>query len=149
MFYFLLFLNFLLKRLKFIIASHLQHLNLHQIPLFHLIVIFCFVFQPRRIYNWINIKFFLLHFLMMTATLVRVSCLDENRQRVEDVIKSSLGLNLKSLLKMVQKQDVFEFFPLWPVSSSFINTELIVFKPSNNEGQFSTGFGALTEIFRC
>jgi hypothetical protein len=57
---------------------------------------------------------------MVTATLMRIPRFDENSHRIKDIVESSFGLDLKSFLKVLQKQNIFELFFLTPASFSLI-----------------------------
>jgi len=63
---------------------------------------------------------------MMTATLVWISCFDENSHEIKDVVESSFGFYLKSLFKMPQKENIFKFFFLTPMSFSLVKVKLMI-----------------------
>jgi hypothetical protein len=116
----LLFINFLLKLIKVIKALNLHALNLTQISLSHRIKIVRIVFVLGRGNDRINLEFFLFHFLMMASALIGISCFNEPSHRVKDVVKSSLGSDQKSFLKVFKKQNIFQFFLLTPIAISLV-----------------------------
>lgn len=103
------------------------------ITLFQLLIHSWMIFWWRRCQNRIDFKFLLLHFLMMTPALMRVSSFDKDCHEIKDVVEPSFGFNLKSFFEIFKKDCVFQFLLLTPMPFFLINNKLFIMLPLKME----------------
>lgn len=96
------------------------------VSLFQLFIDSWMIFWWRGRQNRIDFKLLLLHFLMMTPALMRVSSFYKDCHEIKYVIEPSFGFYFKSFFKIFQKDCVFEFLLLTPMSLFLIDHKLFI-----------------------
>ena len=76
----------------------MQRHNLVDVTIPHLFVNSRVVFGGCISDNGVDFELFLLHLLMVTSALMGVSRFNKSRHQVKDVVESSLGFDLESVL---------------------------------------------------
>lgn len=129
----LYFFNSLFKLFKVFFFVNLQWFNFINVTLPKLLENSWVIFWRCGGENRIDFKLLLLHFLMVTPALMRVSRFDKDCHQIEDVVEPSFGFYLKSFLEIFQKDHVFEFFFFTPVSFFLVRNQLFILLPLNLE----------------
>jgi hypothetical protein len=94
------------------------------------------IFRSCHDENGVNSELLFFHFLMMASALMGISGFDKDCHEFKDVIESSFGSYLESLLKIFNKHRIFKFLFFGPMAFLLICNQLFVGLSSNKKGHY-------------